>query len=111
MTNSFRLSFFLLVCVYFASSFALAQRTPDAGALQQSLQRQTQTPSALGLPQPSAPTPAQLEFSKNEILFTVKRITLTGVKLVKVEEIEDALKPWLNRQISLAELQKGDRCD
>jgi len=87
--------------------FALAQVTPDAGALQQNMQRQMQTPSTAVLPQPSAPEYAPLELSKSETLFIVKRFALTGVKLVAVEDLEVALKPWLDREISFADLQKA----
>ena len=84
-----------------------AQGAPDAGALQQNMQRQMQTPSALGLPEPSAPEFVPLDLSKSETLFIIKRFALTGVNLVAVEDVDKALMPWLNREISFAELQKA----
>jgi hemolysin activation/secretion protein len=98
---------FCLVAFSSMTFSVLAQRAPDAGALQQNMQRQMQTPSALGLPEPSAPEFAPLDLSKSETLFIVKRFALTGVNLVAAEEVDQALKPWLNREISFAELQKA----
>ena len=104
LTSSY--SFFLIV--FLAMNFSvLAQGTPDAGALQQNMQRQIRPPSAFDLPEPSAPEFVPLDLSKSEARFIVKRFVLTGVNLVALEEVEQALKPWLNREIAFAELQKA----
>ena len=100
-------SCFCLVTLSSMSFSVLAQRAPDAGALQQNMQRQMQPPSALGLPEPSAPEFVPLDLSKSETLFIVKRFAVTGVTLVAVEAVEQALKPWLNREMAFAELQKA----
>lgn len=97
-------------CVLTVSSMnflVFAQGSPDAGALQQNMQRQMRAPSALDLPVPSAPEFTPLDLSKSETLFVVKRFDLTGVNLVSVQEVQQALKPWLNREISFADLQKA----
>jgi hemolysin activation/secretion protein len=97
----------LLIIFSFTGTSALAQGNPDAGALQQNMQRQIRPPSPLDLPEPSAPEYAPLELSKSLVLFTVKRFELTGVNLVSIKELDLALNPWLNREISFAELQKA----
>lgn len=107
MKNRLLKSFIFLGSISYTSLSAFGQGSPDAGALQQSLQRQIEPPSALGLPQPSKPEYAPLDLSKSEVKFVVKRFALTGVKLLALEDIEAALKPWLNIEVSFADLQKA----
>lgn len=93
------------LCVLFG--VVSAQGTPDAGALQQNLERQIPLPSAFELPQPSRPQFAPLDLSKSTELFTVKAFEISGVKLLPLRDIQRALKPWLNRALTFAELQKA----
>ncbi len=84
-----------------------SQGMPDAGALQQNLERQIAIPSASELPQPSKPQFAPLDLSSNKQKFLIKEFLLSGVKLLPVEDIQRALKPWLNRELTFADLQKA----
>ena len=100
-------SSFCLITFSSMNFLVFAQGSPDAGALQQNMQRQMRAPSALDLPVPSAPEFTPLDLSKSETRFVVKRFDLTGVNLVSIKEVQQALKPWLNREISFADLQKA----
>ena len=100
-----RVIFFISFSI--ASVSVSAQGGPDAGALQQTLQRQIRPSSSFELPQPSAPEYVPLDLSRSVVPLTVKRFELIGVKLVSIKELDIALKPWLNREISFAELQKA----
>lgn len=81
-----------------------------SGRLQQQLQNdpvlspKPQTP--LKAPEvESRPAPQPEDEGAEKI--TVKAFTITGNSLVKTEEIQALLRPWLNIPISLAELRRG----
>lgn len=100
-------SSFCLLTVSSMNLSVYAQGNPDAGALQQNMQRQMRPPSAFDLPVPSAPEFTPLDLSKSDTRFVVKRFDVTGVNLVSVQEVQQALKPWLNREVAFADLQKA----
>ena len=87
-----------------------AEGVPDAGALQQNLEKQLPAPSPLQLPAPSrAPAPQTEAPKPGEATVTVSSFDLEGVKLVTEDELQSILKPWLGKPITFTDLQKA--CD
>lgn len=87
-------------------SHAHAQ-VPDAGALQQQLQKQVPSPQTL--PKPVAPSKkAKPEEAKpGEVKVTIKGFRIDGNKSIPEEAIQQTLKPWLGRTVPFQELQKA----
>ncbi len=80
---------------------------PDAGALQQDLQKQL--PKLQPLPTPSAPkAPAKPQEAKpSEVKVTIKGFRIDGNKSLSDELIKESLKPWLGQTVAFQELQKA----
>jgi hemolysin activation/secretion protein len=80
---------------------------PDAGALQQDLQKQL--PKLQPLPTPSAPkAPAKPQEAKpSEVKVTIKGFRIDGNKSLSDELIKETLKPWLGQTVAFQELQKA----
>lgn len=89
---------------------AFAQRAPiDAGTLQRNLENQLPLPAPLDLKEPLV-RDAEIRTQKsNEVVATVLRFELTGVTKVDVEELQEVLKPYLEKPITFDDLQQA--CD
>lgn len=98
-----------LLALVFVSLLGLSvhAQTPDAGALQQELQRQT--PKFQPLPAPVAPAPkAKPKDAKpTEVKVTVQGFRIDGNKSLSDESIKAVLKPWLGKTVAFEELQKA----
>lgn len=89
-------------------STVFAQSGPDAGALQQQLQRevdqerQAQPPEQLLKKQakPSQPKSAAKAIQVNSF-------QVTGITLITQEEAQEALKPFINRQLTLDQIKEA----
>jgi hemolysin activation/secretion protein len=86
-----------------ASSWVLAQATPNAGALQNQLDLQLQRESQEPLIQPPKPTQAPEQKRGEQI--TLKQIQFEGNTLFTNSELEQVVKPWIGRSVYLSELQ------
>ena len=98
----------LLGMILFSAKLASAQ-TPDAGALQQGIQRQLEAGQMEPPPEnfikkkePTA-TPA----SKNQTLIDVKSFKVTGMTLVSQAEAQEVLTPFNNRKLTLAQINEA----
>lgn len=92
-------------CVYWLGcSLSFGQNLPDAGALQQQLERQI--PSLQNLPSvgPSAQLP-QRSPTKDEEKIEVSDFRLKGRTLVPQEDLDKVIQPWRNRSLSLNQIQ------
>ena len=80
---------------------------PDAGALQQELQKQV--PQLQPLPLPKAPTlkPKPQEAKPSEVRVTIKGFRIDGNKSLSDELIKETLKPWLGQTVAFQDLQKA----
>jgi hemolysin activation/secretion protein len=81
--------------------------TPDAGALQQGLQKQV--PQLQPLPIPKGPTakPKPQEAKPSEVRVTIKGFRIDGNKSLSDEAIKETLKPWLGQTVAFQDLQKA----
>lgn len=82
---------------------AFSQGVPDAGSLLRDIERQQKN-----LPLQTAPhaLPAVPEKkAPDDLRFIVHAFHLTGVTLVSEGEIQDALLPWVGREIGFSDLQ------
>lgn len=111
-----RLRFLMpLVAIGFTAMSTLAHAAPntalsgapDAGALQQELQKQL--PKLQPLPTPSAPkTPVKPQEAKpSEVKVTIKGFRIDGNKTLSEELIKESLKPWLGQTVAFQDLQKA----
>ncbi len=80
---------------------------PDAGALQQELQKQV--PQLQPLPLPKAPTfkPKPQEAKPSEVRVTIKGFRIDGNKTLSEDLIKETLKPWLGQTVAFQDLQKA----
>jgi len=92
-------------CIYWMGTvFTYGQNLPNAGALQQQLERQI--PSLQNLPSagPSAPL-SQSTPSKDEEKIDIVDFRLKGRTLVPQEDLDKVIQPWRNRSLSLNQIQ------
>lgn len=84
-----------------------AAQSPDAGTLQQELQKQV--PKLQTLPNPVAPIskPKPEEAKPGDVKVTIKGFRIDGNKSLSDEAIKESLKPWLGRTVPFQELQKA----
>lgn len=84
-----------------------AAQSPDAGALQQQLQKQI--PNLQALPQPSAPPrkAEPKETKPSQVNVTIKGFRLDGNQTLPEESIQQTLKPWIGKTVPFEELQKA----
>lgn len=89
------------------TAHAFSAQSPDAGALQQELQRQV--PKLQPLPTPVAPAakPKPEEAKPGDVKVTIKGFRIDGNKSLSDEAIKETLKPWLGRTVPFQELQKA----
>ncbi len=85
----------------------VAPTTPDAGALQQELQKQIPAPKAL--PKPAAPVakPKPAEAKPGEVKVTIKGFRVDGNQSIPDDAIKATLKPWIGKTVAFEELQKA----
>ena len=93
------------VMVGLSANVFAATSNPDAGALQQQIQKEAPDVFTAPLPDVSAPSaePVQVD---DGVQVLIKGLRLEGVHLVDVHEVEDALSAYLNKSYSLQALQK-----
>lgn len=98
-----------LVVIGFSAMTAhvYAAQSPDAGVLQQELQKQV--PKLQPLPNPVAPSvKSKPEDAKpGDVKVTIKGFRIDGNKSLSDEAIKETLKPWLGRTVPFQELQKA----
>lgn len=98
----------LLGPILFCAQLAYAQ-APDAGALQQGIQRQLDAGQMQAPPESfvkeKAPTPTPV--SKNQTLIDVKGFKVTGITLVTQAEAQEVLEPFKNRKLTLAQINEA----
>lgn len=84
-------------------------QVPDAGALQQGIQRQLDAgqmqPPPESFVKEKAPTTAPA--SKNQTLIDVKSFKVTGMTLVTQAEAQEVLAPFNNRKLTLAQINEA----
>jgi len=78
---------------------------PDAGAIMRETE-QLRRPDVPAL-SPRAVPEAPVKPDPDALTFVVKRFVLTGVNLVPEQQVQDALKPWLDRPITFEELERA----
>ena len=99
---------YLLVLIASVSTCAIsvtAQVVPDAG----SIQRDLAAPQVVPSPQfESAPIPESNETPQSSgAQFTVDEFVVSGVSLLSAAEVDEALSPWLGRELYFSELQQA----
>lgn len=87
-----------------------AQNAPvDAGALQKNLENQLPLPAPLDLKEP-APRPSDSRAaSPGQVVATVNRFELSGVRKLGQDDVQRVLNPFLRRPLSMDDLQQA--CD
>ncbi len=82
-------------------------QAPNAGALQQELQKQV--PQTQALPQPVAPKPksSPKDAKPSEVKVTIQGFKVDGNKSLSDELIKLTLKPWIGKTVAFEELQKA----
>lgn len=90
-------------CLSSASVWAQTAPVPDAGSILRDTERST-VPRAPDL-SPFARPEAPLEPAPDEVTFLVERFDVRGVTLVPLAEVQKRLKPWLNRELTFADLE------
>ena len=103
--NGEKLNFKYLVCaVYGVSLASLAQTLPEAGAIQQQMEREHRP--ALPRLQPKATTPAPLPLqTQGELVVEVRAFRFAGNTLLSTPELSAALASYLNQPLDLNQLQ------
>ena len=84
-------------------------QVPDAGALQQQLQREVEQNQRQAVPEnflkkPEA-APSKVPAGKQTIL--VKEFIFTGITLITQEQAQSAVKNFVNRQLTFAQIQEA----
>jgi hemolysin activation/secretion protein len=88
----------------FLNPIALAQ-VPDAGALQQQLERQLPDASPLPTPGPKE-RPKEKPKNQDERKIEVKDFRFQGNTLFSDEKLRAVLEPWVNRSLTISELEE-----
>ena len=98
----------MLGVIPFVLSQASAQ-TPDAGALQQGIQRQLEAGQMQAPPESfvKEKTPTPVAPSKNQTLIDVKGFKVTGMTIVTEVEAQEVLAPFKNRKLTLAQINEA----
>ncbi len=109
MMHLYRQSRTLIVfALAFVSITAWAQ-TPDAGALQQQLQREVDQERQVPVPSPPIKkkerelTPAK----PGEQTIDVKGFKVSGITLITEQQAQDALKPYVGRQLTVTQIKEA----
>ena len=93
----------------FVVTYQAIGQTPDAGALQQGIQRQLDAGQMQAPPESfakeKAPTPVPA--SKNQTLIDIKGFKVTGMTIVTEAEAQEVLAPFKNRKLTLAQINEA----
>ena len=99
----------LLVGLFFFLCTLSHAQTPDAGALQQGIQRQLDAGQMQAPPESfvkeKTPTPAPS--SKNQTLIDVRGYNVKGITAVTEAEVQEVLGPFKNRKLTLAQINEA----
>jgi hemolysin activation/secretion protein len=114
MSNQFRLrgSKFSPICLavlgtFFASSL-YAQVGPDAGALQQQLQREAERERSTVKPEKRVKPKKKADPAKTASkAIDVKSFQITGMTLVEQAQAQEVLQPYNNRQLTLDQIKEA----
>ena len=93
-----------LACIASGSAWAVeVGNVPDAGALMRGTQQLLDFPA----PQPTLPERPrpQLRPREGQQTFVVKRFRIVGATLVPTRDIQYTLEPWLDQEITFADLE------
>ncbi len=82
-----------------------AQFAPDAGSIMRETE-QLRAPQAPRL-SPRAVPEAPVKPEAGALSFVVKQFDFTGVTLVPIAELREALKPWTDKEITFEDLQRA----
>ena len=93
-----------VACMVLTSVSALAQTAPDAGSLQQQIERNRAAPlpPKTALPIPDMPP---VMSAPTGLAVTLKSVRFDGNTLLGAEQLQPALLPFLNRPLDYAQLQ------
>ena len=99
----------LLLEVPFAIAVPDAQVTQSqgglGGAIQQQIEKQLPAQNALPAPGPEAVAPKSTQQTESDVKVLVKAFRIEGAKSIDESEIQKVLEAWLNKNLSMAELQ------
>lgn len=97
------------VCLL-AAQQAYAQKAPiDAGALQKNLENQLPLPAPLDLKEPAIRQGESRAAQPGEVVATVSRFELTGVRKLGQDDVQKVLAIFLQRPLTMDDLQQA--CD
>lgn len=96
-----------LVALILVAAPSWAWSAPDAGTLQRNLENQLPLPAPLGLKEAEVQVVPDSPLKSGEKIVTVKRFDLQGVKLLSQTELDAVLRPYLNRPLTLEDLQQA----
>lgn len=99
---------FTLVTVFAIQNFmypTLLAQVPDAGALQQQLERQLPDASPLPTPSPKE-RPKEKPKNQDQRKIEVKDFRFQGNTLFSDEKLRAVLQPWINRSLTISELEE-----
>ena len=94
----------LLAIQIFLNPICLAQ-APDAGALQQQLERQLPSFAPLPTPGPIDPVPVKKKTDSKQKVF-VKGFSFEGNTLFNDSDLQKLVKPWVGKELSISELDE-----
>ncbi|QWD03196.1 ShlB/FhaC/HecB family hemolysin secretion/activation protein [Polynucleobacter paneuropaeus] len=99
----------LLAGLFFLSQFQAYAQSPDAGALQQGIQRQLEAGQMQAPPEPfvKEKTPSPTAPSKNQTLIDVKGFNVKGMTIVTEAEAQEVLAPFKNRKLTLTQINEA----
>ena len=90
------------------ASIAFAQAGPEAGALQQQLQREADLNRVAPPPESLIKKPAKPSRPKSgDKAIEVTSFKVTGITLITQEQAQEVLKPFTNRQLTLDQIKEA----
>jgi hemolysin activation/secretion protein len=96
-----------LTKVDMAFALGAAVDGPDAGALNQGLEKQLPLVSPLELPEPKRPDVPEISNDiDGKATLTIKVFLVEGATLINNEAIQEVIAPWLNKLITINDLKK-----
>ena len=102
---------FAILAIFFTyghGSIAFAQAGPEAGALQQQLQREADQNRVAPPPESLIKKPVQPSRPKSgDKTIEVTSFKVTGITLITQEQAQEVLKPFTNRQLTLDQIKEA----